>query len=160
MACSFREFRSADAESASRMLREAFQWFHKGNTESWLWQSFEPSRLISNSATQDILVAVDDETNVVIGYIASSTTPYKVTYIPMVAVARARQGKGLGRKLLEEKLARLANDGIRKVWLLVTSTNTNAIVFYLRNKFVIEGYLKDHTGPGSDEVLFSRFLSE
>jgi ribosomal protein S18 acetylase RimI-like enzyme len=48
--------------------------------------------------------------------------------------------------------------GMRKAWLLVTKSNFPAITFYLKNGFVIEGYLKDHTGPGSDEILFSKFL--
>lgn len=153
-----RHFEDSDAESASEMLCESFQWFHKGNRDSWLWKNFEPSSLIAASKNLDIHVAIQGE-NRVVGFISCSTAPYMVAYIPTVAVAQKLQNKGYGKKLLDYTLDYLEQKGVRKVWLLVTSTNTSAITFYLKNNFVIEGYLTDHTGPGLDEVLFSKFIA-
>jgi ribosomal protein S18 acetylase RimI-like enzyme len=153
-----RDFEPSDAQASSELLREAFQWFHKGNKESWLWKAFEPANLAANSKAQEILVSVNTERGELAGYIASSTTPYGVAYVPTLAVKPKFQRSGLGKLLLEEKFRKLQQKGIRKVWLLVTSVNTSAISFYLRNGFVIEGYLRDHTGPGYDELLFSKFL--
>ncbi len=152
-----REFVESDAESVSEMLRESFEWFHKGDHESWLWKSFAPSNLINFSKTQDILVAVDDKGEIV-GYISSTTTLYGVAYVPTVAVRNSLRRMGIGKLLLDEKIRRFREQGIRKMWLLVTHINTSAIEFYRKNDFVIEGYLRDHTGPGYDEVLLSRFL--
>jgi ribosomal protein S18 acetylase RimI-like enzyme len=152
-----RKIEPDDIESASRMLLEAFKWFHKGDEESWLFRSFQPSSISAFSKIQDILVATKEDGQVV-GYISSTNSLYGVAYIPTVAVDPSRQREGLGKKLLECKLDFLKEQGIRKVWLLVTSTNIPAIAFYLKNGFIIEGYLKDHTGPGSDEILFSKFL--
>jgi len=154
-----RKFVDMDAQSASEMLRESFEWFHKGDKESWLWKSFEPSNLIANGKTQDILVALDkDRANYMVGYISSTTTLYGVAYVPTVAVRSSLKRLGIGKLLLEEKIQRLRENGVRKLWLLVTNINTSAIAFYLKNQFKIEGYLRDHTGPGYDEILFSRFI--
>jgi len=109
------------------------------------------------SKNLDILIATDDKGKIV-GYISSNNTIFGAAYIPTVAVHPTHQRSGLGKKILEHKLKVLREQNMRKVWLLVTRTNIPAITFYLKNGFVIEGYLKDHTGPGSDEILFSRFL--
>ena len=156
MALHIRKFRESDAKEASEMLLGAFQWFHKWNKRSWLWKSLQPSMLIANSKTQDILVA--EKANNIVGYISSTTTPFQVAYIPTVGIASHMQNVGIGTLLLNRKLRYLRRQKVRKVWLLVTSSNVRAITFYLKHKFVIEGYLRDHTGPGSDEVLLSKFL--
>jgi ribosomal protein S18 acetylase RimI-like enzyme len=140
------------------MLLEAFEWFHKGDQGSWLYRSFSPTSLEQFSKSLEILIAIDANGRIV-GYISSSNTPFGAAYIPTVAVHPACQRAGLGKTLLEHKLEILKKQGMRKAWLLVTKTNLPAIMFYLKNGFVIEGYLKDHTGPGSDEILFSKFLS-
>jgi ribosomal protein S18 acetylase RimI-like enzyme len=159
LSLAIRDFIDSDAEPLSNMLRESFDWFHKGNKESWLWKAFDPPNILSNSRSQEILVALDkQQEDLVVGYISSTNTVYGVAYVPTVAVRKSLKGRGIGKLLLEEKIRRLKEKGIRKVWLLVTSINTGAISFYLRNQFVIEGYLRDHTAPGYDEVLFSRFL--
>jgi ribosomal protein S18 acetylase RimI-like enzyme len=156
----FRKFQASDAESASEMLLSAFDWFHKGDKNSWLFRSFAASSLIENSRTLDILVAADDGKypSAIVGYISSSNSLYGSAYIPTVAVHPSCQRKGLGQRLVECKLEALRKQGMRKAWLLVTSTNTPAITFYLKNNFVIEGYLRNHTGQGKDEILFSKFL--
>jgi ribosomal protein S18 acetylase RimI-like enzyme len=153
-----RKFEPADAEATSRMLLEAFKWFHKGDSNSWLYRSFQPWSLETLSKTLDILIAVDAREKIV-GYISSSNALFGAAYIPTVAVHPSHQRAGLGKKLLEHKLDLLKKQGMRKAWLLVTKTNVPAIAFYLKNGFVIEGYLRDHTGPGSDEILFSKFLT-
>lgn len=139
------------------MMIRAFAWFHKKNRKSWLWKSLQPSYLVSSSKSQDVSVAVDSR-GLPIGYVASSNTIYGVAYISTAAVDIRHQNRGIGKILLMRKLSELRRKRIRKVWLLVTHTNLKALAFYLKNGFVIEGYLRDHTGPGSDEILLSRFL--
>ena len=152
-----RRFQQADASETSAMLLQAFAWFHKNNRASWLWKSLQPSNLVSNSKSQDILIATNERGKVV-GYIASSGTLYGAAYIPTVAVHPRYQNRGFGTMLLRAKLKQLRKQGMRKVWLLVNATNPGAVAFYLKHGFVIEGYLRAHTGPGSDEILFSKFL--
>ena len=156
MALKIRKFHESDAKETSKMLLDSFKWFHRRNKRSWLWKSLQPASVIANSRTQEILVA--EKANRIVGYISSTTTPFQVAYIPMVAVAQHKQNLGIGTALLNRKLRYLRQRKVRKVWLLVTNSNVRAITFYLKHKFVIEGYLRDHTGPGSDEVLLSRFL--
>ncbi len=138
------------------MLITAFEWFHRGDKTSWLYRSLAPNRLKQFSKTMDIRVAVTEDK--IVGYISSSNTLYGVAYIQMVAVHPSHQRSGLGKKILDHKLNVLKQQGMRKVWLLVTSINLSAISFYLKQGFLIEGYLRNHTGPGLDEILFSKFL--
>lgn len=152
-----RRFRQEDAYEASAMLLQAFAWFHKGSRKSWLWKSLQPASLISNSKSQEILVATNERGSVV-GYIASSGTLYGAAYIPTVGVHPRYQHRGLGTRLLNSKLKQLRKQGVRKAWLLVNSMNAEAAAFYLKHGFVIEGYLRAHTGPSSDEILLSKFL--
>ena len=152
-----RQFRDEDASEASAMLLQTFAWFHKNNRRSWLWKSLQPANLISNSKSQEILVATN-QSGRVIGYIASSSTLYGAAYIPTVGVHPSYQSRGLGTMLLRSKLKQLRKQGMRKVWLLVNRVNTGAVAFYLKHGFVIEGYLRNHTAPGSDEILLSTFL--
>lgn len=157
MVIRIRKFRKSDANAASKMLLVAFEWFHGRKKKSWLWKSLQPSSILENSQSQNILVAVD-EGGEVVGYISSSTASYGAAYVPTVGVHPRAQSSGVGTALLERKLKDLRKRGVRKVWLLVNRANVRAIGFYLKRGFVIEGYLRDHTGPGSDEVLFSKFL--
>jgi ribosomal protein S18 acetylase RimI-like enzyme len=157
MSFKVRRFHRSDALEASEMLRAAFEPLHKGNTEYWLWKSFDPARILVNSRTQNILVALSSKRRI-IGYISSTNTLYGASYVPTVGVHPDFQRKGVGKLLLDAKLRELRKQGVRKVWLLVTSTNTGAILFYLKNNFVIEGFLRDHTAPGVHEVLMSKFL--
>jgi len=152
-----RKFREEDAADTSAMLLQAFAWFHKNNRNSWLWRSLQPQSLVSNNNSQDILIATNEKGRVV-GYIASSSALYGAAYIPTVAVHPRYQNKGLGTTLLQAKLRQLRSQRMRKAWLLVNRLNPEAVGFYLKHGFVIEGYLRSHTGQNSDEILLSKFL--
>ena len=61
-----------------------------------------------------------------------------------IAVSPKRQGKGLGRKLLEAHLGGLAAAGVRAVFLEVEEGNTPAIALYRRLGFGQVGMRKSY----------------
>jgi ribosomal-protein-alanine N-acetyltransferase len=61
-----------------------------------------------------------------------------------IAVAARRQGRGLGRKLLEAHLGGLAAAGARAVFLEVEEGNTPAIALYRRHGFGQVGLRKSY----------------
>lgn len=63
-------------------------------------------RLLRQSAA--MVLAVDDATAAVVGFINAISDGVLCAYIPLVEVLPAWQGQGIGRQLIERMLARLA----------------------------------------------------
>jgi GNAT superfamily N-acetyltransferase len=63
-------------------------------------------RLLRQSAA--IVLAVDEATAAVVGFINAVSDGVLCAYIPLVEVLPAWQGQGIGRQLIERMLARLA----------------------------------------------------
>ena len=53
------------------------------------------------------IVAVDSETNQVIGFVTALSDGVSSSFIPLIEVLPSYQGKGIGTRLMEEILARL-----------------------------------------------------
>ena len=53
------------------------------------------------------IVAVDSETNRVIGFVTALSDSISSSFIPLIEVLPSYQGKGIGTKLMEEILTRL-----------------------------------------------------
>jgi [ribosomal protein S18]-alanine N-acetyltransferase len=69
-----------------------------------------------------------------IGFIISSTAAGEAEILS-VAVARAQQGRGLARRLLDLHMRRLAGFGVRTIFLEVDDDNTPARRLYARSAF-------------------------
>ena len=55
------------------------------------------------------IVAVDNETNRVIGYVTALSDNVCSSFIPLIEVLPSYQGKGIGTRLMEEILTRLSD---------------------------------------------------
>lgn len=64
-----------------------------------------------------------------------------VAHISSFALKGAHQGRGLGTRIMEEIIAELRADGFRRLDMTVESDNLNAIHFYHKLGFKIEGLL-------------------
>jgi ribosomal protein S18 acetylase RimI-like enzyme len=69
-----------------------------------------------------------------------------------LAVNESHRGKKIGRQLLNTMVNELAARGVKKVYLEVERTNTNAIALYERNGFHSIGTLPNYFGPGQDAL--------
>jgi ribosomal-protein-alanine N-acetyltransferase len=91
-----------------------------------------------------------------VGFIVSRVVASEAEILS-VAVARAHQGRGLARRLLDLHLRRLAGLGVRTVFLEVDDDNMPARRLYARSAFREvgrrEGYYARPAGAGSALVL-------
>jgi len=50
--------------------------------------------------------------------------------------------------------------GMRKISTCVSAHNRRALLYYIKNGFVPEGYRRDHFKKGIDEIILGRFLKK
>ncbi|MER6711661.1 GNAT family N-acetyltransferase [Streptomyces sp. NPDC006386] len=88
------------------------------------------------------------------GYVLVSRAVDGSGWILSLGVARARRGRGLGRRLMTEALHRLGTDGAVEARLAVHPANEAALGLYKSLGFVAEGDVRrDYYGPGEDRLL-------
>ncbi len=122
-------------------------------------------RLASDRPGDHLLVAVDDATGAVLGY------AYSATYRPRPAYDRTREvsvyldepvrGRGVGRGLYDELLARLAADGIHTVLAVVAHPNPASEALHRACGFQEVGVLPEvgrKLGRWVDTALWARVL--
>lgn len=80
------------------------------------------------------------------GFYRATRYPGRVQHVLLLgtlAVDPARHGQGIGRAMIGDALERFRADGIRRVELYAESDNEQALSFYQRLGFEIEGTLRD-----------------
>lgn len=104
--------------------------------------------------TRHYLVAVDGDA--VQGYAGLCDYPDEA-FVQTVAVAKAAQGKGVGRQLLQALLDEAARRRQTRVLLEVRADNTRAIDLYERNGFRRSGLRRGYYSPsGTDALVMTR----
>jgi ribosomal protein S18 acetylase RimI-like enzyme len=78
-------------------------------------------------------------------------------YVASVAVADARRGEGIGRRLIEFAEARFRPEA-RHMFLCVSSFNERARRLYERQGYQAIGELEDYVIDGASEVLMHKWL--
>jgi ribosomal protein S18 acetylase RimI-like enzyme len=78
--------------------------------------------------------------------------------IGWIAVVPCYRRKGFGSKLLKKAEVYAKGRGIRKLYLDTEANNTRALSFYVKNKYITEGLLKDYYKDGSDGILLGKHL--
>lgn len=91
-------------------------------------------------------------------YLARLGVPEAAHLFGFFTVERFR-GRGLGRTLLRESLARLAGEGIRQVDLTVEPSNVAALGLYRANGFHEIARSADHYGPGATRLVLEARLA-
>jgi len=80
------------------------------------------------------------EKNQILGLVTYHIKNYECE---IVTLNSAIQNKGLGTKLLNSVLDMARNNNCKRVWLITTNDNTNAIRFYQKRGFEWVGFYKD-----------------
>ncbi len=101
-------------------------------------------------------VAVEDGR--VIGYIRGSVKKCGLGSLEVVGVSPNAFSKGVGTALMKELEKFWRRHKMRKVYTCVSAHNTKALIYYIRNGFVPEGYQRNHFRDGVDEIMLGRFL--
>lgn len=121
--------------------------------ESTCFDAYNLSRrqlqYLSNRASAIMLVA--DDAGQIVGEAIGLLRHHKrglTGRIYSLAVANAQRGRGIGRQLLTDLLARMADRGAQRVYLEVEKTNVSAITLYEKLGFKSIGTLDDYYGQG------------
>lgn len=104
---------------------------------------------------RDYVVAVGDGD--VIGY-AGIDVAGGVADIMTIATASARQGQGLGRRLLDELIRRAQGHGVEAIMLEVRADNLPARQLYERGGFAVISTRRRYYQPGDVDALIMRRL--
>jgi ribosomal protein S18 acetylase RimI-like enzyme len=108
---------------------------------------------------------IHEEEDNILTLVAITRLPYRsshVAYIHKLAVNPNFQNSGLGSKLFAAIISDLKAKGVKRLELKVESDNHNAIKFYKKNGFQIEGTLKGYfnrEGQIIDEHLMGMLIA-
>jgi ribosomal protein S18 acetylase RimI-like enzyme len=135
------------AEFAERVFDEVFGPLNDpGDMASYLNEAFSPDIQRAEITGSGNIVLLAERGGQLAGYLhlAPSPTPECVTGPQAVELKRlyvepALHRLGIGRKLLEQGLARARQAGTRTVWLGVWENNAKAQAFYTREGFTRVG---------------------
>lgn len=134
-----------DVEAAQRIEADLFP-------DPWSVEAFW-SELAHVPDTRHYLVAEDG--GEVVGYAGLLATAGQAD-VQTLAVARGRQGTGLGAKLLDALLAEARNRRATAVMLEVRAENTVAATLYARAGFERIGIRRGYYRPGGTDALVLR----
>lgn len=157
-----RRFKPEDAEQVAGVMKEAFRSFLKDcwTEQDDLYYAPEVFREGSDSKTSlsetVSFVAVED--GEILGYIKGSATIKGLGTLESVGVRPSHFGRGVGAALMKALEGFWAEKDQRKISTCVSSHNTRALLYYIKNGFVPEGYRRDHFRQGVDEIVLGRFL--
>ncbi|MBO0821634.1 MAG: GNAT family N-acetyltransferase [Nocardiopsaceae bacterium] len=82
----------------------------------------------------------------------------EAAYIQFVAVAPARRGSGLARRLYEAFFALAAERGRTVARAVTGPANADSVAFHSALGFTVTGPVPDYDGPGSPKIVFERPL--
>jgi ribosomal protein S18 acetylase RimI-like enzyme len=157
-----RTFRPQDAEQVSALMLAAFRSFLQDRFPKPMERHFSPDRLARGSrhraedAETTAFVAVDGKR--VVGYIRVSATADGLGSLGVVGVDPEYFGRRVGDLLMRRAERFWRKWKQRKVVTCVASHNRKALLYYLRNGFVPEGFQRDHFIEGVHEIPLGRFL--
>jgi ribosomal protein S18 acetylase RimI-like enzyme len=122
----------------------------------------DPEReFLSRFGIENVIVAADGEAPVgfiILGTWTDLESARHVLVFNGLAVDPARQGEGIGSRLLEAGIARARERGARRLLLRVLSTNESARRLYERQGFTVEATLRgvfDLEGTFVDDLFMA-----
>ncbi len=104
------------------------------------------------------VVVVAEENGVLVGY-ASAAVVADVADLTRIAVTPSARRTGLGRTLLDDLLARVADRGAARMMLEVADTNAPAIALYAAAGFTEVARRRDYYGRGHDAVVMELVIA-
>lgn len=102
--------------------------------------------------TPDTFLVAETEGKVV-GFVIGLKEGWSWGHLISIAVHPEFRGRGIGRRLMEECLARLRSKGVKRVRLEVRVSNRRAIELYRKLGFRVEDLLPNYYRDGEDAYL-------
>ena len=158
-----RQFEDQDAGRVSKILSAAFKSFLLDNFDDLSKAHFEPEE-ISARVTKapgrfgETIAFVAEDDGKVIGYIEVTAGKNGLGMLDIIGVDPECFSKGVGKALMAQAEKFWAKHNQRKIATCVSAHNTKALIYYIKNGFIPEGYQKNHFHEGVDEIMLGRFL--
>lgn len=117
------------------------------------------SELAGVPETRAFFAAFADDEDALLGYAdLYCNADEREAEIQTIAVARAAQGRGIGRELLQHCLAEADRRGLPRMLLEVEADNTAAITLYERHGFTVVGRRPNYYALGVDALIMERHV--
>ncbi len=159
-----RPFKKKDAERVSEVLIAAFKSFLKDLFDEKSAAHFHPDVLTKEAHVEDLFqvsrIFVAEENDTVVGVVKVTARPGGLGTFDYVGVDPDSHAHGIGSCLMARAVAFWTEHKQRKIDTCVSAHNKKAIMYYLKNDFIPEGYRRDHFRKGVDEIILGRFLKE
>jgi len=147
MTVELRTMRWWDIDAVMRLESELFA--DESWTETMFWSE------LAQRETRHYVVAVDGDE--VIGYAGLCAYAPHEAYVQTIGVTKARQGEGIGTRLLFELIAEAGRRDCPRLDLEVRADNDTAIALYERHGFHRIGVRRGYYQPsGTDAVVMRR----
>lgn len=153
-----RLFKNNDAKVLSEILFNSFKTFLKDKitemvpSEEWEEMTKSTNKNIENA----IFVAEQD--GVAKGFLsATADLKHRLGTLNVIGVDPECHAKGIGTALFAEAEKFWTKRKMRKVWTRVSSINSKAQIYYIKQGFTPEGLNKDHFHDGIDEINLAKF---
>jgi len=161
-----RLFKNDDAMKVSEILASAFKSFLGDKYDEILDRHFSPDVLMEEAEVKDkfnfseskIFVAEGD--GKVIGVVKVTAGANGLGAFDYVGVDPECHEHGVGSLLMRKAEEFWKEHNQRKIVTCVAAHNKKALLYYIKNNFVPEGYCKDHFYKGVDEIFLGRFLGK
>ena len=129
---------------------------HKSSIKQWITRSktIHIVGIFNQNRKQKNLNDYDD----LIGVMVYGEKPsyLKINYI---AVDKKHKDNALGKYFISFLENKCVEIGKRKIYAEVPKSNENGLRFFVKNGFVIEGILKNHTKGNKDLVLMAKYIA-
>jgi ribosomal-protein-alanine N-acetyltransferase len=147
MSVELRTMRWWDIDAIMRLETELFT--NESWTETMFWSE------LAQRETRHYVVAVDDDE--IVGYAGLCAYAPHEAYVQTIGVTKARQGEGIGTRLLFELIEEAERRGCPRLDLEVRADNDTAIKLYERHGFHRIGTRRGYYQPsGTDAVVMRR----
>ena len=131
-----------------------------GFSHAWSVSEFE--ELLADRAVETEILCDSKHTERLFGFSMSRVVADEAEILTIV-VSQARRGEGLGRRLLDAQMARLAARGVTVLYLEVEETNRAARALYERAHFEVagerRGYYRKADGQVATALIMKRALA-
>ena len=144
-----REYRPEDLDAAYRLDQSCFEEgisYTRGQIRAFLAREGAIALVVDAENEEDLDAFA-------IGHVAG-----RRGHVVTIDIAGRARKRGLGRRVFEELLARMAQAGAREIRLEVDVRNGDAIRFYERMGFRTARRLPDYYGAGRDGYRMTRKL--
>ncbi|MFZ9309289.1 MAG: ribosomal protein S18-alanine N-acetyltransferase [Candidatus Nanopelagicales bacterium] len=123
--------------------------------EAWSREVFESEfALLGTTRTYRVI----EENNEIVAYFGLAIVD-DTADITTIAVRADFQGRGIGRKLMQEILDIAASRNLRKIMLEVKPENLAAISLYQKYDFEVIGIRRNYYGPSKDALTMQKLVN-